>query len=59
MSNKYKTRVSVTMTKLYVDAIDSLVEEGIYLDRGEAILEALRDFLEIQKMDSIVLEPEK
>ena len=59
MSSKYKTRVSVTMTKLYVDAIDSLVEEGIYLDRGEAILEALRDFLEIQKMDSIVLEPEK
>ena len=37
-----KTRVSVTVTKSYVDALDHLVEEGIYLSRGEAVLEALR-----------------
>lgn len=38
-----KIRVSVTMTKPYVEALDSLVEKGIYLGRGEAILEALRN----------------
>jgi len=37
-----KIRVSVTMTKLYLEALDSLVEEGVYLARGDAILEALR-----------------
>jgi len=37
-----KTRVSVTMTKAYVDALDHLVEEGLYLGRGDIILEALR-----------------
>ena len=39
---KAKTRISVTMTQPYVDALDRLVEEGVYLRRGEAILEALR-----------------
>jgi len=37
-----KTRVSVTMTKAYVEALDHLVEEGLYLGRGDIILEALR-----------------
>jgi len=37
-----KIRVSVTMTTPYVEALDGLVDEGIYLGRGEAILEALR-----------------
>ena len=37
-----KNRVSVTMTQLYVEILDSLVEEGIYLNRGEAVLDALR-----------------
>jgi len=37
-----KTRVSVTMSQLYVETLDRLLEEGVYLSRGEAILEALR-----------------
>jgi len=37
-----KIRVSVTMTQPYLDALDRLVEEGVYLARGDAILEALR-----------------
>jgi len=37
-----KSRVSVTMTEAYVDALDHLVEKGLYLNRGEAVLEALR-----------------
>ena len=37
-----KTRVSVTLTRPYVDALDRLVAEGVYLSRGEAVLEGLR-----------------
>ena len=40
----WKTRVSVTMTQPYVDALDHLVEAGVYLSRGEIVLEALRNF---------------
>ena len=39
-----KTRVSVTMTEAYTDALDILVGKGLYLNRGEAVLEALRHF---------------
>ena len=37
-----KTRVSVTMPGPYLDALDRLVEEGIYLSKGEAVLEGFR-----------------
>jgi len=37
-----KIRVSVTMTKTYVEALDHLVEKGLYLGRGDIVLEALR-----------------
>jgi Arc/MetJ-type ribon-helix-helix transcriptional regulator len=40
-----KIRVSVTMTRPYLDALDSLVKGGAYLSKGEIILEALRLFL--------------
>jgi len=30
------------MTQPYLDALDHLVEDGIYLSRGDVILEALR-----------------
>lgn len=38
-----KTRISVTLTQDYVEKLDKLVEEGLYLARGEIIREALRD----------------
>ncbi|MBA7650067.1 hypothetical protein ES703_57868 [subsurface metagenome] len=41
---KTRTRISVTITEPYVEAMDDLVERGIYLARGEIILEALRYF---------------
>lgn len=59
MSNKSKTRVSVTMTRTYVDALDSLVEQGIYLGRGEAILDALRIFLREKGIEPFCLEAEE
>ena len=42
MSEKDKTRISVTVTQAYVEGLNKLVEEGVYLNRGEIILEALR-----------------
>ena len=52
MSEKVvKIRVSVTLTKLYIDALDHLVEEGIYLSKGEIILEALRNLLRRQGIE--------
>jgi len=45
MCDKAKLRISVTMTRTYVDALDSLVEQGLYMSRGDAILEAIRIFL--------------
>ncbi len=48
MSDKpEKTRVSVTMTGAYTDALDVLVGKGLYLNRGEAVLEALRALFKI------------
>lgn len=62
MSEKVKKiRVSVTMTMPYVEALDRLVEDGIYLGRGEAILEALRGLFRgygIEPFATKVAEPE-
>ncbi|KKL12545.1 hypothetical protein LCGC14_2534700 [marine sediment metagenome] len=46
-----KTRVSVTMTTPYILALDTLVTDGLYLNRGEAILEALRGFLDKKQVE--------
>ncbi|GAI65088.1 unnamed protein product [marine sediment metagenome] len=43
-----KNRISVTMTQPYVTALDGLVEKGLYLGRGDAILESLRQFFKQQ-----------
>jgi len=56
-----KIRLSVTMTRVYLDALDRLVEEGIYLGRGEAILEALRGLFRgygVEPFATKVAEPE-
>lgn len=62
MSEKVeKIRVSVTMTKTYLEALDGLVEQGIYLGRGDAILEALRSLFRgygVEPFSKKVAEPE-
>ncbi len=42
MSSKVKTRIGVTVTPAFVEGLNKLVEKGLYLNRGESILEALR-----------------
>ena len=39
---KDRTRINTTLTKSYIDAMDYLIDEGLYLGRGEVILDALR-----------------
>jgi len=46
-----KIRVSITLMKPYLEALDHLIEEGIYLSRGEIILEALRLHLRRLKIE--------
>lgn len=60
MPKKDKNRISVTMTKPYLDALDRLVDEGIYLSKGEIVLEALRKLLRQKRMDPFHFDlPEK
>jgi len=37
-----KQRVSVTMPQAFVEKLDKLVEEGLYLNRGQIVREGLR-----------------
>ena len=46
-----KTRVSVTLSDLYLEAIDLLVEEGLYLNPGEIFREALRRIFRAHKIE--------
>jgi len=39
---KTKTRISTTVTNFYVECMNKLVEEGIYLNSGQIIRETLR-----------------
>ena len=59
MSEKTKTRLSVTMTTPYLDALDRLIDEGMYLSRGEAILDALRDLFKYYGIEPFCLEADK
>lgn len=38
-----KTRVSLTLTHAYVEILDQLVDNGIFIDRQDACREGLRD----------------
>ena len=39
-------RIRISVPEPFIVVIDQLVEEGVYLDRGEIVLEALRDLFE-------------
>ncbi len=57
-----KRRISLTLTKSYVDALDCLVEEGIYLEHQVAIRAAMRllfQFHGIEPFAEKLAEPEK
>ena len=58
-----KMRIGLTLTKVYVEALDGLVEEGLYLERQDAIRDSLRRFFQFHGIKSfrseLVAEVEK
>jgi len=67
MSEKsVRSRINFTLTKIYVDALNHLVKEGLYLNRGEIMSAALRilfrqhgiDPFTIASVDEPVKSPE-
>ncbi len=53
-----KERVSVTLMKSYLDALDQLVEMGIYLEHQVAIRDALRLLMSNHGIPPFYLEAE-
>ena len=46
-----KDRISITLKRPYVSAIDTLINLELYNSRPEVILQALREFLKEEKME--------
>ena len=46
-----KTCITVTLTEVYLDALDRLVEKGVYVSQQSAIRDALRYLLRFQRME--------
>lgn len=51
MPKNVKRRISLTLTKSYVEALDRLVEEGIYLEHQVAIRDALRLLFRVHRIE--------
>ena len=51
VSTNDKKRFSVTLTTAYVEALDRLVEVGIYLDHQDAIRDALRQLFQYHRIE--------
>ena len=42
VDNTDKRRISLTLTRVYVEALDYLVDEGLYMEHQDAVRTALR-----------------
>lgn len=51
-----KKRYSVTLTELYLERMDSLIEQGIYLDHQTSIRAALRLLFKFHGMEPLYKE---
>jgi len=56
MPKNVKRRVSLTLTRVYVEALDQLVEEGIYLEHQVAIRAALRLLFRFHRIEPFYSE---
>jgi len=59
LSKKSSHKISFLVPLEYLDAMDSLVEKGLYQDRGEVIRDALRHLSREKGIDMLSLEAEK
>ena len=58
-----RSRISLTLTKVYIEALDKLVDMGIYMEHQAAIRAALRSFFQFHGIEPFndkeaELEPE-
>jgi len=51
VDNTDKRRITLTLTRVYVEALDYLVDEGIYLEYQAAIRDALRRLFQYHGME--------
>jgi len=51
MLKKVRRRFSLTLTGKYVEALDQLVDEGIYLEHQAAFRDALRHLFRYHKIE--------
>ena len=54
-----RKRFSVTLTPAYVDAMDGLVETGVYLDHQDVIRDALRRLFRAHRIEPFFPESEE
>jgi len=54
-----KTRVSVVLTKPYVEGLDHFVDEGLYLERQTVIRAALRGFFRLHGIEAFAYKGAK
>jgi len=58
-----RTRIGLTLTKVYIETMDQLVEMGLYIDHQAAIRDALRRLFQFHGIEPFTdkeaeLEPE-
>jgi Arc/MetJ-type ribon-helix-helix transcriptional regulator len=51
--NNNKKRFSVTLTQPYIDALDRLVKEGLYMDHQGGIRHALRQLFRFHGIEPV------
>lgn len=56
---KERTRIGTTLTKSYLDAMDWLIGEGVYLSRGEVMLDALRRLFDKYEIEPFSLKADE
>ena len=58
-----RTRIGLTLTQVYIETLDQLVEMGLYIDHQAAIREALRRLFQFHGLEPFIdkgaeVEPE-
>lgn len=46
MTGKMRESLTIRLSRLYLDALDDLVERGLYGSKSEVVRDALRSFFE-------------
>ncbi len=54
-----KEKLTLVLTKIYIDALAQLVEEGVYIERQVAIRDALRHLFVSHKIPPFYTEAEE